>query len=72
MIWDFDVGAAPRSGRVIVATSDGTVTISQWLAKTERWEMLGKNESPIAWMPWPKHPQFTQRLAPGTMKGDTP
>ncbi|MDB5531565.1 MAG: hypothetical protein JWR51_4668 [Devosia sp.] len=42
---------------IIVATEDGTVTLSQWLPKTERWEMLGKDEAPIAWQPWPKHPR---------------
>lgn len=43
--------------RIIVATEDGTVTISQWLPDQSRWEMLGKSEQPIAWMPWPKHPR---------------
>lgn len=54
--WNFDIAAAPRTCRIIVATKDGTVTISRWLAKTSRWEMLATDEQPVAWMPWPKHP----------------
>lgn len=47
--------------RVIVATKCGKVTLSQWLPegkerKKPRWEMLGENEEPVAWMPWPEYP----------------
>lgn len=59
MEWNFDIDEAPKSGRLIVAAKDGTVTISQWLAKSSRWEMLAKDEQPIAWMPWPTHPGAT-------------
>lgn len=54
--WNFDVSAAPRTGRIIVATSCGKVTISQFLPKADRWEMLAKDEQPLAWQDWPEHP----------------
>lgn len=42
---------------VIVASSDmQTVTLSRWLPDQERWNMLSKNDRPVAWMEFPKHP----------------
>lgn len=42
---------------VIVAAPDGvTVTVSRWLPDENRWNMLGKKEQPVAWMPFPSHP----------------
>ena len=39
---------------VIIACSDGeTVTLSRWLPDENRWNMIGRNETPIAWMEWP-------------------
>jgi len=57
--WNFDMSEAPREGRVIIAGKQGHVTVSQWLAKHDRWEMFTKGESPIAWQPWPEHPTLT-------------
>ena len=42
--------------RLIVATKCGKVTTTKWLHESERWEMLAQGEQPVAWMPWPKHP----------------
>lgn len=42
---------------VIVASADGkTVTVSRWIPDENRWNMLGKNERPVAWQPFPTHP----------------
>ena len=42
---------------VILAAADGkTVTVSRWLPAERRWNMLGRNEQPVAWMPYPVHP----------------
>ena len=55
-----------RHDRVIVAARDGvTVTQSKWLPPGRdksghrtvgRWEGLAVGEVPVAWMPWPSHP----------------
>lgn len=46
-----------QSERVILASADGTtVTVSRWIPDERRWNMLGKNEQPVAWMPYPVHP----------------
>ena len=39
---------------VILATKCKRVVKSCWLPKEGRWEMLGKDEQPLAWMPWPE------------------
>lgn len=41
---------------VIVVCGDAkTVTLSRWLPKEGRWNMLAKNETPVAWQPWPSY-----------------
>ena len=48
---------------IIVACRDGeTVLSSRWLPegkerKVGRWNCLATDEEPIAWMPWPTHPE---------------
>jgi len=42
---------------IIAAGSDLVVTVSKWLPKEERWQMFSKNTPPIAWQPFPKHPE---------------
>ena len=43
---------------VIIACSDGvTVTLSRWIPSEERWNMIGKKEHIVAWMPWPSYPE---------------
>lgn len=45
---------------VIIAVSDGeTVTLSRWIPSENRWNMIGKNERPVAWMEWPSYPDIT-------------
>jgi hypothetical protein len=45
---------------IFVAANDGkTVTPSKWLPEQERWNMFTKDAPPIAWMPWPTHPEAT-------------
>lgn len=42
---------------VILAAADGkTVTVSRWIPAELRWNMLGVNETPVAWQPFPTHP----------------
>lgn len=42
---------------VIIAAPDGeTVTVSRWIPDEKRWNMIGKNETPVAWMAFPSHP----------------
>jgi len=44
--------------RIFAAGADGaTVTPSKWLPKEGRWEMFTAAVPPIAWMPWPEHPE---------------
>ena len=44
--------------RIIAAIGDGQgVTVSYWIPKDQRWNMFTKSVGPIAWMPWPKHPE---------------
>lgn len=51
-----------KSDPVIVASADGeTVTVSRWIPTENRWNMLGKNERPVAWMPFPTHPSQASR-----------
>lgn len=45
-----------RSDKVIIATEDGTVTVSRWLPEELRWEMCSKKDTIIAWHPWPEFP----------------
>jgi hypothetical protein len=33
------------------------VTLTHWLPKQKRWNRFATNETPLAWMPWPEHPQ---------------
>lgn len=47
-------------GLIIAAGNDGVVTVSRWLPKEERWNMFTKDVPPMAWMPWPKHPEATE------------
>lgn len=42
---------------IIAAGSDGVVTLSRWLPKEGRWNMFTRDVPPIAWQPWPKHPE---------------
>jgi hypothetical protein len=50
-----------QSELVILASADGkTVTVSRWISAENRWNMLGKNETPVAWMPFPTHPSARQ------------
>lgn len=43
--------------RVILATKCGKVTASHWILNEQRWEMLAVGEEPLAWQPWPVHPE---------------
>ena len=42
---------------IIIAAGNGAVvTTSRWLPKEGRWNMFTKDVPPLAWMPWPVHP----------------
>jgi hypothetical protein len=43
--------------RVILATKCGKVTLSHYMPSEGRWMMLAKGEEPVAWQPWPEHPE---------------
>ena len=42
---------------IIAAGNGGVVTISRWIDKDQRWNMFTKDVPPLAWMPWPIHPE---------------
>lgn len=51
------VRSVHKPALVILACGDGkTVTLSRWLPVEGRWNMLAKNEQPLAWQPWPEYP----------------
>ena len=54
--WNFDMSAALR-GRVIVADGHGTVVLTRWLSEEGRWQGFAGTNPPIAWQPWPDHPE---------------
>ena len=41
---------------IIAAGNGGVVTTSRWLPKEGRWNMFTVGTPPLAWMPWPTHP----------------
>jgi hypothetical protein len=43
--------------RVILATKCKKVLLSHYIPEEKRWLMLGKGEQPVAWAPWPTHPE---------------
>jgi len=55
--WNFDITQAPKNGtKVLAATKCGKVLTTVWLNTLDRWNFLATGEEPIAWMPYPKHP----------------
>jgi len=42
---------------IFAAGNDRVVTPSRWLPKEDRWNMFTKDTPPMAWQPWPKHPE---------------
>lgn len=54
--WRFDIDAAPKDRPIIAAGNKGVVTTSQWQSKEGRWTMFTKDVPPLAWQPWPTHP----------------
>jgi len=50
-----------RAPKIIAAGNGKTVTASRWLPEDERggggrWECFTRETPPLAWMPWPSHP----------------
>jgi len=54
--WRYDISLAPRNEPIIAAGTNGLVTISRWNEKRQAWSMFTANVPPVAWMPWPRHP----------------
>lgn len=54
--WNFDMSAAPKDRPIIAAGNERVVTVSRWVGKDERWSMFTKAVPPLAWRPWPDHP----------------
>jgi acetolactate synthase-1/3 small subunit len=50
-------GPPPVIDQIIAAGNDRVVTLSRWLPKEGRWSMFTKDTPPVAWKPWPKHPE---------------
>lgn len=48
---------------IIAAGNGGVVTLSKWIEKEQRWSMFTKDCPPIAWRPWPKHPDDPEARA---------
>lgn len=42
--------------RIIAAGSGDTVTVSTWIPGSGRWDFFSKDCPPVAWMPFPEHP----------------
>ena len=42
---------------IIAAGNEKVVTLSRWLPKENRWNMFTEKVPPMAWKPWPKHPE---------------
>ena len=42
---------------IIAADGLGNVGLSRWLINEERWLNFNKANPPIAWQPWPDHPE---------------
>jgi len=42
---------------IIAAGNDQVVTVSKWLPEQGRWNMFSKGTPPLAWQPWPAHPE---------------
>lgn len=64
LLWNYDISQAPRDQKIIVASDCGKVFSSRWLPAKgkdgDRWEGFSKGHDPIAWMPWPTHPNEVQ------------
>jgi hypothetical protein len=45
---------------ILAAGNNRVVTASRWLPDEGRWNMFTKECPPIAWMPWPTHPEAAQ------------
>ena len=65
MAWNFNIDEAPRDEKIIVSTKCGKVTVSRYLPSEKRWEMLGKDEQPISWQPWPEWSGFKEEVSGG-------
>jgi len=46
--------------QIIAAGNDEVVTVSYWIPNEERWSMFTKAVPPMAWQPFPTHPQVTK------------
>ena len=44
--------------KIIAAGKCGVVTVSYWNDPQQRWNMFGTKEAPMAWKPWPTHPDM--------------
>lgn len=54
--WNRNISEAPKDAPIIAAGNKGVVTVSRWIEKDGRWSMFTKSVPPLAWMPWPSHP----------------
>ena len=46
---------------IIAAGPDGvTVCLTRWIENEGRWNMFSKAHPPIAWQPFPKHPNVAE------------
>lgn len=76
MTWNFDISAAPRDGsHVILAMPNGTTLRSYWCElehEPDHWCMLSHKNEPLAWMPWPAHPNQIAAATQGEAAATAP
>lgn len=46
------------SDPVLTASQCGKVIVSYWIPEAKRWNRYTKDVPPIAWQPFPTHPNF--------------
>jgi hypothetical protein len=49
---------------VILATRCGKVIKSYWIPDEKRFAGLANGEQPVAWVPWPRHPNSSEPHEP--------
>lgn len=63
--WNFDLSAAPKDGKVWLASNCGKVIPTYWDKKREQWAGFATNGTPpVAWQPYvvPVHPNAVSDL----------
>lgn len=62
MVWNFNMGDAPKDRPIIAASACDVVTKSYWVEDGLRWNCFTRDTPPIAWQIWPDHPGVSKKL----------